>query len=491
MKCANSNPAVLFLVLYLGSAEISLGQINQFNREYDLDLSNDIPADLIVDDDRLVTVGFSSDSDGQVYYLRFVSLGGEEIGTHIYSSPDTSFLSNEVLRTSDSTLMIMGVQWANGTTEQNFYATCVDEEGNFKWSKNYEDINDLCSVLDAVQIEDAVYMSGWARGISAVQTVPYVKKIDLEGNEIWSLKLKEDQAASTRSMIALDDTLYALSHTLGENKIPRVFVVDTEGSILREEVYHSLTSMPPNDLHYDPTNSQFYIVGSEGTDPKLLVLDRDLSLVASESYPSGEFGAYRSVGSTAEGKIVALGYGENSAHEPWLANVFVDIIDPDNFELISRYWYSPSGNLADGSYQIALELTATESNIYTLTSSQPGWHTGTNDEWVLALDRNGVCDTASCFPWLITGISEPAEQPKARLFVDGASSELVAIIDEAYVRQGDCELHVYSILGKLLIQESLREGVTRFELPSAEHVVVGSIAAGEEVLVGTTLVVGR
>jgi hypothetical protein len=104
----------------------------------------------------------------------------------------------------------------------------------------------------------------------------------------------------------------------------------------------------------------------------------------------------------SDGNIIVVGTTRNSS--PIIGDVdgWVIKLNQSGDTLWSRP-YNPLGSPGDGNHQYLYSLTIDDNdNIIISGTTVVGEVSGTQDAWVLVLDSMGYCDTASCFPWLLT-----------------------------------------------------------------------------------------
>jgi hypothetical protein len=189
-----------------------------------------------------------------------------------------------------------------------------------------------------------------------------------------------------------------------------------------------------------------------GSKPALIVLDRALNVKRSRIYNIGDGGLGRAAVFTSDDKIILTGHGRDLTLFDNFDNAFVLRVNRSTLLAEALYWYTPSGIQADGNVQI---MTRAELDGGQLFVSGHGGIVDTSfsqDAWLLALNEDGTCDSASCYPWLVSGVEGlPFEDLDAfKAWYSGGNISITWT--EAALLSADARLMVMNSEGRTLIE---------------------------------------
>ncbi len=266
--------------------------------------------------------------------------------------------------------------------------------------------------------------------------------------------------------ININDTLYLVGNeiTAGIHSI-HILKYNLTGDLLQHEINTDITRMLVGDMVLSPDSTELLLAGVQtwsGSGPgtsnaAFIILDRSLNSLASRvlSIHDKEYG--RTGAFMDDGKLIIAGHGSIPGVNDNMHQALVMLINREDLGVLGVYYYSPTGDLSDNRYKIMARSAATGSQFF--LGGHGGWSDTTNsqDAWLLALNADGTCDTASCWPWLVSGISGMDGSLLDAFNAVFSGTVLMVQLEDVSLLSGDPELEVMGLDGRLYARRALRD----------------------------------
>jgi hypothetical protein len=266
----------------------------------------------------------------------------------------------------------------------------------------------------------------------------HMEYVGANGMSRWSQTVMPMSTRSFQDAMYNDDTLVLLQ---ASGTGPRLFLFDTLGNELARSETPGHETFTGLNVQLTQDKSKYVITGylnGFNLNPQaILVLDRGLHEIAYETWEIGTGATARAVLENRFGDFLMVGHARYEGIFGDRDNAFVMRINPTDFSQKSLHFYTPSGIQSDGKIQIISTGDLQDSILYIAGHGGITDTTGSQDAWILALTDLGTCDTADCFPWLISGLVEvPAEWMEQWTVGTGTDAWHVHMEQPALWRQG-------------------------------------------------------
>ncbi len=266
----------------------------------------------------------------------------------------------------------------------------------------------------------------------------HMEYVGFNGESRWGQTVIPLSTRSFDDALSINDTLVLLQNS---GTGPRLFLFDTLGNeIARTEIlgHENFYGM---DILLSKDSALLFIAGfmrPETTNPQgLIVIDKNLDQIGFATWSVGTGGTAKLVLENRFSEFLLIGNARNEDVFGIYDNAFVMRIDQTDFSQKSLHYYTPSGIQSDGKIQIISTGNLQDSILYIAGHSGITDTTGSQDAWILSLTDLGTCDTADCFPWLISGLVEvPAEWMEQWTVGTGTDAWHVHMEQPALWRQG-------------------------------------------------------
>ncbi len=383
-----------------------------FNKLYDLGhYSSDAFTGLHPSENFVLVVSRHLNADTGGYIVGFISReNGDLLRSVPYYKMDSIAQSYRILRMGNNEWMICGRigPYAGGVS--SFFTHFVDSMGQTLKYVVYPHVPYSLSLWDGCKTSTGVLLAGHQYYFSEGRSKGLLYFIDFDGEFKWSRVLLDSIWTASTRCLNLRDTLYVVvteTHP-SSTYINHLLKVDTLGNILSHIRIDEIESMVVSDMDLSVDSTEIFLSGYQSyigvANAAIIKLDRGLNVKSSKLYTTGDRGLGRALVQTPDDKLILIGHGADLDLFDNFDNAFVLRVNRSTMDAEALYWYTPSGIQADGKVQI---MTRAELDGGQLFVSGHGGIVDTSfsdDAWLLALNEDGTCDSASCYPWLVSGI---------------------------------------------------------------------------------------
>lgn len=266
----------------------------------------------------------------------------------------------------------------------------------------------------------------------------HMEYVGFNGESRWGQTVIPLSTRSFDDALSINDTLVLLQNS---GTGPRIFLFDTLGNELARSETPGHEDYYGTDLLLSNDSTRWIISGfirPETSNPQaIMILDRGLNELDFNTWIVGTGGTGRAVAENRFGDLLFVGHARVDGVFGDRDNAFVMCIEKEGLVEKTLTYFSPSGILNDDNIQIVISAEIEDSILYIAGHGGITDTTGSQDAWILALTDLGTCDTADCFPWLISGLVEvPAEWMEQWTVGTGTDAWHVHMEQPALWRQG-------------------------------------------------------
>jgi len=455
---------IYIILLFIVTQAPLFGQ--NFNKLYDFgSYSTDAIFGLYPDENFVLVVSIHLNADTGGYIVGFIDRNNGELLRSIpYYKMDSVAQSYRILKMGSNEWMICGliIPYTGGIG--SYFTHFVDSMGNTLNYEVYPSIPHSLQLWDACKTRNGVLLSGNRYFPSPGLEKSYLMFVDFYGEPLWSaFPLDSIWTSSTRCSCLKDTIVLVMTELIsGENaKYTHLLKLDTSGIILDRARITTVDDMVVADMRLSADSTEILLSGYQaitgGSKPAIVVLDRALNVKRSRIYHIGDGGLGRAAVFTSDDKIVLTGHGRDLALFDNFDNAFVLRVNRSTLLAEALYWYTPSGIQADGNVQI---MTRAELDGGQMFVSGHGGIVDTSfsqDAWLLALNEDGTCDSASCYPWLVSGIEGvPFEDLDAfKAWYSGGNISIT--LTETSLLNDGARLVILNAEGRILVETPFKE----------------------------------
>lgn len=254
------------------------------------------------------------------YFLMKITSSGSQEWIETYGLAEDNERLSESFRTSDQGFILCGSTDCYSTTGNwDIYIVKTDSGGNFLWERTYGEPGLSEYGESIIQLNDGSYVfSGNVMNSLTSTRLPFLKKIDSDGNLLWSQEYDSIEDAYRARVLPMPDGGFFLSSWIGEYDDPRVctFKTDSQGVLQWTHIVEDTAGIIPRNM--SPAEDGYIIVGntyptysSSSSDLILLKFDQDGSEQWHQTYG---FFDIRDEGSDvcqcADGGFAATGFAQ-------------------------------------------------------------------------------------------------------------------------------------------------------------------------------------
>ncbi len=428
----------------------------------------DTGTSIVVDNDNLLlSYRIIGDRIGGYSINKVDRVNGVVRGDIKYLVVDSFFSDTKLAMLGDSIVVVVGTvyAWPDLTTVGSVFFHFYDKNlGLIKRVSHPPissglDLRDLC-------LDSEGFLATFIVTISSI-TSSLAIHYDFNGVEQWRKELlPELNNLGPPLCVTLRDTLCIVGTqiTAGIHSI-HILKYNLEGDLLQHQINTDITRMLVGDLVVSPDSTELLLTGYQTPDGSstgysraaFLILDRSFATKALRVINTPEKVMNRTGAYMNDGKILLGGHGIISDVNGTDDHACVMLINREDLGVWGIYYYSPSGNLADGKVKIMNRSTATGSQFFLAGHGGITDATNLQDAWLLALNADGTCDTASCWPWLVSGISGLDASLLASFNSAFSGAHLTVQLEDAALLSGDPELEVLGLDGRVYARRALRD----------------------------------
>lgn len=338
------------------------------------------------------------------YFLMKITPTGDQVWLQTYGFSEDNEKLSESLQTSDEGFILCGSTDCYSTTGNwDIYIVKTDSGGNLLWERTYgePDLSEYGKSI--IQLEDGSYVfSGIVMNSITSTNIPFLKKIDSNGNLLWSQEYDTIEEAYRARVLPMHDGGFFLSNWIGEYDDPQVctFKTDSQGVLLWTYIVEDTVGIIPWNM--SPAADGFIIIGNtypsysaSSFDLILLKYDQDGSEQWHQTYG---FSDIRDEGSDvcqcADGGFAGIGFAQfDSQFFP--GNIYVVKTNPESSGIVnhsysgissSYHLLSPFPNPFNSTVRISyavplagqVELTLYDITGRTVAAVFDGWKTPGN-----------------------------------------------------------------------------------------------------------------
>ncbi|MBI1191705.1 MAG: hypothetical protein GC205_00835 [Bacteroidetes bacterium] len=380
-----------------------------------------------------------------------------------YYKMDSIAQSYRILRMDANEWLICGRigPYAGGVS--SFFTHLVDSMGHTLKYVVYPHIPYSISLWDACKSTSGVLLAGqqyyWTEG----RNKGLLYFISLDGEYKWSQVLLDSVWTSSTRCLNVRDTLYVVVNetSLVSTRVNHVFKFDTVGNLLTYMRIDEIENMLVSDMEISIDSSEILLAGYQSdigiANAAIIKLDRGFNVKSSKLYSTGDRGLGRALVQTSDDKYILTGHGADVDRFDNYDNAFVLRINRFNLLAEALYWYTPSGIQADGKVQIMIRAELDGGQLFVSGHGGIVDTSFSDDAWLLALNEDGTCDSASCYPWLVSGIEGlPIEDLDAfKAWYSGGNISIT--LTETSLLNDDARLVIMNAEGRKLVETTFTE----------------------------------
>jgi len=449
----------LFLVIQIPL----LGQF--FNKLYDLGhFSSDDITGLHVSENFVLAVSRHLNADTGGYIIAFIDRSnGELLRSVPYYKMDSIAQSYRILRMDTNKWMICGaiVPYVGGVS--SFFVHFVDSMGQTLKYVVYPQVPYSLSLWDACKTTSGVLMAGNNYFYSNGRQKTYLSYIGFDGRAHWNLVPLDTLWTSSTRCLSVQDTLYVVFNETSPSltRVNHLLKLDTLGNLLAHVKIDEIENMLVSDMEISIDSSEILLAGYQSdigiANAAIIKLDRGFNVKSSRLYSTGDRGLGRALVQTSDDKFILTGHGADVDRFDNYDNAFVLRINRFNLLAEALYWYTPSGIQADGKVQIMIRAELDGGQLFVSGHGGIVDTSFSDDAWLLALNEDGTCDSASCYPWLVSGIEGlPVEDLDAfKAWYSGGNISIN--LTEASLLNDDARLVILNAEGRKMIETPFTE----------------------------------
>jgi hypothetical protein len=392
-------------------------------------------------EDEVVTLSKSygyADGIGGVVFRRLDRRNGKVLAESMYTLEDSLFTMGGVIRLDPNryALLYSTNSWGGSP---GAYNTLHYVDSNGMTIAKYRgrptdyslDLRSVCRINSCLGLV-STSTPPWA------STNSHIEILGLDGQSRVSKSIDSFSTRYFNDIINIGDTFVVLQ---ASNSGTRIIKFDTLGQELRRSSIVGHDDFFGTDLLLTNDSTRWVVAGfiqPETSNPQaIMVLDRGLNKLGFHTWYVGTGGTCKSVVENRFGEYLLVGHARFKGVFGNRDNAFVMRIDPVDLNQKSLLFFTPSGEQSDGKIQIISTCDLQDSILYIAGHGGINDTTGSEDDWILALTDLGTCDTADCFPWLISGLVEvPAEWMEQWTVGTGTDAWHVHVEQPALWRQG-------------------------------------------------------
>jgi|GEM_PF-1729866 len=437
-------------------------QSQTFNRLYDLgNYSSDDFTGLHPSENFVLVVSRHLNADTGGYIVGFIDRNnGDLLRSVPYYKMDSVAQSYRILNMGGNEWVICGLIIPYSGGVGSYFTHFVDSMGSTLKYNVYPSIAHSLQLWDACKTRNGILLSGNRYFPSPGLEKSYLMYVDKYGEPVWSaFPLDSIWSSSTRCLCIDDTILVVMTERIAgvSTRITQFLKLDTTGEILQRARVTAIDNLVVADIRLSADSTEILLGGYQsitgGSKPALIVLDRVLNVKRSRVYDIGDGALGRAAIFTSDDKIVLTGHGRDLSLFDNYDNAFVLRINRFNLLVEALYWYTPSGIQADGEVQIMTRAELDGGQLFVAGHGGIVDTSFSTDAWLLALNEDGTCDSASCYPWLFTGIEGlPLENLDA--FKAWSSGDAINVsLTEASLVHAEARLVVMNAEGRKLTME--------------------------------------
>lgn len=386
-------------------------------------------------------------------------INGDVLWHNLNVKVDTIAEPNGISRVGPDTWIITGSLVPFDGEGGRYFSHIILEDGQTIQYQVNTELSEQTKLWDACKSSTGVLLTGNRYFASSGLEKTHLEFIRFNGEMVWRSFLFDSIWTSSTRCVCVEDTLIlAMTERIpGSSRVTHIVKLDTVGFILDYSRITTITDMVVSDIILSADSTEILLGGYQSdigiANAAIIKLDRGLNVKGSKLYTTGDRGLGRAIVQTSDDKFILIGHGADLDRFDNYDNAFVLRINRFNLLAEALYWYTPSGTQADGKVQI---MTRAELDGGQLFVSGHGGIVDTSfsqDAWLLALNEDGTCDSASCYPWLFTGIEGlPLENLDA--FKAWSSGDAINVsLTEASLVHAEARLVVMNAEGRKLTME--------------------------------------
>ena len=247
---------------------------------------------------------------------------------------------------------------------------------------------------------------------------------------------------------------------------------DQNGDTIRSKEFHTPTFTHPS--FFLPAGEDSFLIGgiqyttldavSGPSRAYAMLVDSSFNIVWEKKYGGMSKGQFFAGAKQSDNFILAgstVGSETSDYFDGYIANI------DKNGNLNWERYINPEGINGHEPHDYLYDvITTSDGGILATGFTQIGKQSGTQDAWIIKLDSLGLCDTATCWPWL-TGVGNIPSEEEVQLWAypNPFNSELkIHIAADEVIHDGAWQL--WDINGRLVRSGDLPAGETDFAVPA-------------------------
>lgn len=357
----------------------------------------------------------------------------------------------------DGNVLMAATVYNPDSSIRDFLLVKVNTSGDSLWSKQYN-IGGGFKRLRDIEItgDNGIIMSGYVMSYPTPDSWDYyVVRTDSSGNLLWQNHYGDSSIVEQcYDVLPKSDGGYLL---VGNNPQEIYLVeIDDNGNQLWDTTY-GYSDLDFGNMIIECSDGGYMIAGKsfisfDNGEGYLLKTDSSLKREWDAFYEGPGSHNFWSIAEVADASYVIAGSGvSNSKQDGWLLKV--DLLGNE----IWNHKYTPEGTL-NLQHDYFWDMSPTSDGGFIMCGQIDMGQSGTQDAWVVKVDSSGLCDTASCWPWLVGVSPQPEAQRELYVSPNPASSLLEIRVPEA--ASGGLQLSLTNSLGQLVKHELLPAGTS-------------------------------
>lgn len=327
--------------------------------------------------------------------------------------------AKKIKTTNDGGFFIAAFSQTFPDNDAQNYLFKIDSTGQKEWALIHGDTTRNEEPYDVVQLHDSSYLV-LSRRVYPDNDNILLLRISPQGKLIWEKELKSWRLTIATIMLPITEEkllLGGISRTsVNGNSNAYVAMIDTSGALHWQK-------------YYGGTKSGWFADGTITNDGNVVFAGNQSGI---DTYQGNR-----------DGYVVKL---DTSGNVLWSR-----IVNPTGtFEHeYNDYFYGV--------------LATSDGGLLCTGFTGQGPVSNTQDAWIMKLDSTGLCDTATCFPWLVS-VPPPPTQEKLQVWPNPASDHVFIELPNAHG-----VLRMMDIQGKEIIQHAVSTNHTTISVHHLPH----------------------
>gem|GEM_PF-5801682 len=475
------------ILLFIGCAYNLMAQ-ESFNLIYDDSGNSELSyfSSEVVQDSSYIVTATSFNASYSSYLILKIDDKGNVIDSVDIRMDSIKWFPESIDMVNDSIYVATGTAYNIFEQEGNFFILKLASNLDIKFLNFYKFRGGHEGGKKVIAGIDGGYLlAGFSQTYPNDDSQVYLLKTDNQGKKEWELAYGDSALGEEPwDILIRQDSSYIISsesfHGNGYNI--HLANISKDGKMLYQNKIESTISKGASSLHKVRNG---YILGGVSREDFFansrayaVKVDDSFNVIWEKLYTNTPVGSFSAGDQYPDGSIIMAGSYDGPETLGDNRDGFLLKIDTNGNELWRKV-INPKGQYIDDADDYFYGVTATsDGGVLATGFTFSGPISGTQDAWILKLDSLGRCDSATCFPWLYTGIEDdPAIVKENWLYPNPARNYIQVEFDGSKK-----ELQIVNMQGQLLKQQILEQSnavVDVSALPAGTYVAVLQDVDGE------------